>query len=391
MPVLVKKVKSSNIRQFLPLVLLFFILFGLFIASGYISKLTNAKLLKPRVEGAKVEVPELKDILSSDQTTRLKGARALAQRVGPDEAMEIVKNSGLPYTGEGHLAVHQIGFVAYEKYGVDAILHCKDYFLSACYHGAIIEASTDQGFDIIKKMADRCRSFAPRFFQCVHASGHAINAIWNYDLPKALGTCDGIFEQDTQFPDTLASCHNGAFMENLFGVHDWGTAETPKRDWLKDDDYFYPCDAFGEKYQKGCWLNQGARIYQMEKGDLPATAKICDTVENNTYRDWCFDNLARQIHPLTESDIGKVWSLCSLLGQNRLEGCVMINAMSYYSVGDRPLGIDVCNTMSPFTRSLCLEPIINYVAIDNLTKEQKMELCARTVGNDANNCFSKIN
>lgn len=389
MHALAKKVKFINIRKYAGLLIFFAFLLALFVSSNYISQL-SLKLKQPQAKDEKVQVPELKDILSSDQTTRLKGARALAERVGPDEALEIVKDSGLPYTGEGHLAVHQIGFVAYEKYGVDAILHCKDYFLSACYHGAIIQAASDHGFDIIKQMSDRCRSFAPRFFQCVHAAGHAINAIWNYDLPKALLTCDGLYEQDTQFPDTLTSCHNGAFMENLFGVHDWGTASVPKRDWLKDDDYFYPCDAFGEKYQKGCWLNQGARIYQMEKGDLPKSASICDTVSDNTYRDWCFDNLARQIHPLTESDIGKVWSLCGQLGQNRLEGCVMINAVSYYSVGDKQLGVDVCNTMAPYPRTICFEPIINYIAIDNLTKAQKGELCSRIAGQDANVCFSKI-
>jgi len=389
MIVLGKRARFLSIKRYIPLALFFAVLFALFIASTYAAQL-GSSLEQFLVKSEKTEIPELKEILSSDQTTRLKGARALAERVGPDEALEIVKDSGLPYTGEGHLAVHQIGFVAYEKYGVDSILHCKDYFLSACYHGAIIEAASDKGFDIIKKMADRCRSFQPRYFQCVHAAGHAINAIWNYDLPKALQTCDGLFEEDTEFPDTLTSCHNGAFMENLFGVHDWGTANKPIRDWLKDDDYFFPCNGFGEKYQKGCWLNQGARIYQMEKGDLAASAQICDTVENSSYRDWCFDNLARQIHPLTESDIGRVWSLCTLLGQNRAEGCVMINAMSYYSVGDRPLGIDVCNTMAPPARSFCLEPVINYLAVDNLIKEQKIELCTRMIGNDVNTCISKI-
>ena len=138
MPVSVKEATSSNIRKFLSLALLFFVLMGLFIASGYISRFADSKFLKPQVKSAKAQVPELKDILSPDQETRLKGARALAERVGPDEALEIVKDSGLPYTGEGHLAVHQIGFAAYKKYGVDAILHCKDYFLSACYHYLMI-------------------------------------------------------------------------------------------------------------------------------------------------------------------------------------------------------------------------------------------------------------
>lgn len=56
-------------------------------------------------------------------------------------------------------------------------------------------------------------------------------------------------------------------MENLFGVHDWGTGKELSREWLSDDPYF-PCNAFDEKYQKGCWLNQAARIYQMENGDV---------------------------------------------------------------------------------------------------------------------------
>ena len=386
--------KQSELKSSIfGLVSIFTFLVFVYFVSQYATDHFNLKNLSktPEVKAEKAEVPELRDILASDQTARLKGARALAERVGVDEALEIVKDSGLPFTGEGHLAVHQIGFVAYEKYGVDAILHCKDYFLSACYHGAIIEAASDHGTPIIKEMADRCRSFSPRFFQCVHASGHAINAIWNYDLPNALKTCDELFEADTEFPDTLTSCHNGAFMENLFGVHDWGTAEVPVRDWLNDDDYFFPCDAFGDKYQKGCWLNQGARIYQMLEGNFAESAKICDTVEVLNHKDWCFDNLARQIHPLTESDINKVWGLCSQLGQWRQEGCVMINAMSYYSVGDRELGIDVCNTMSPVAKPICLGPIVDYIAIDNLDRNAKMALCARISGFDENNCFSRVN
>lgn len=336
------------------------------------------------------DIPELKGLLSLNQATRLKAAKALAERVGPDAALEIANKSGMPYTGEGHLAVHEIGFVAYKKFGVNAILHCKDYYLYACYHGAIIEAATDQGTDQIKKMTDVCKTFAPRFFQCVHAAGHAILAMWNYDLPQALLTCDGLYEQETQFPDTLTSCHNGAFMENLFGVHDATAGKTPKRLWLENDDPFYPCSAFGEKYQKGCWLNQGARIYQMQKGDFVKSAEICNSAETKNYQDWCFDNLARQIHPLTESSIDKVWSLCKELGQDRLEGCVMINAVSYYSVGDRRLGIDVCNTMTGHAKDVCLEPIINYIAIDNISAWDKRTLCQRIIGNDQGICIQKI-
>ncbi len=379
---MLKKIKKIH------LVAVFLAVLTITLTIGFYLK--NKSATKPQVAAAATQdVPELKDILSQDQTTRLKATRALAERVGVEAAMEIVKDSGLPYTGEGHLAVHQIGFYAYQIYGKDAVLHCKDYFLSACYHGAIIEAASDGGFPVIKEMTDRCRSFAPRFFQCVHAAGHSINAIWNYDLPNALDTCDQLYETDTQFPDTLTSCHNGAFMENLFGVHDWGKDVTTKRDWLSEDPYF-PCDAFGQKYQKGCWLNQAARIYQMNNLDLTITAQLCEAVGNKQYTEWCIDNLARQIHPLTESSINKVWQLCTQIGQHNLQTCVMVNAISYYSVGDRPLGIDVCNTLAQSPRSQCLVPIINYLIGDNVTKNQKEELCRRIAGYDQTSCLERL-
>src|SRR3989344_2417309 len=127
------------------------------------------------------DVPEMKDILDpSDQDKRLKAARKLVERVDVEKALEILEHSALPHTGEGHLVVHQIGFYAYQKYGVDSILKCKDYFLYACYHGAIIEAASDQGFEAITKMTDKCKASSVRYFQCVHAAGHSILAMWNY-------------------------------------------------------------------------------------------------------------------------------------------------------------------------------------------------------------------
>ena len=228
---------------------------------------SNIGKITPQTKFTAKEVPELTDILGPDQETRLKAGRKLVERVGVEDALEILEHSDLPHTGEGHLVVHQIGFYAYQKYGLDAIPHCKDYFLQACYHGAIIEAASSGGFDIISKMTDHCKPSAVRYFQCTHAAGHAILAIWNYNLPEGLKTCDQLFEKETSYPEAQTSCHNGAFMENLFGVHDWGTSKAPKRDWLSNDPYF-PCNAFEAKYQKGCWLNQAARIYQINSSDI---------------------------------------------------------------------------------------------------------------------------
>lgn len=321
------------------------------------------------------DVPEMVEILAPDQETRIKAGRKLVERVGVEEALEILEHSPLPHTGEGHLVVHQIGFYAYQKFGAEGILKCKDYFLFACYHGVIIEAAGAKGVDAIAQMTDVCKSSGVRFFQCVHAAGHAILAMLDYRLDDSLKTCDQLYEKETQFPEALSSCHNGAFMENLFGVHDWGKGKAPVRDWLKDDDPYFPCTAFGDKYQRGCWLNQAARIYQMYKGDIEKTAKACEGIGNRTHVEWCFDNLARQLHPLTNGDTTQVPVLCGKLGDYWKEGCIIVNAGAYYSVGGRKESIAVCDGLQPPAQNVCFEKIMGQIIGDTLTIPEKLDWC----------------
>lgn len=336
------------------------------------------------------EVPELKEILGSkNQDTRLKAARKLVERVDVEEALEILEHSSLPHTGEGHLVVHQIGFYAYQKYGVDAILKCKDYFLYACYHGAIIEAASGEGFDAIVKMTDRCKEFPVRYFQCVHAAGHSILAMWDYDLPKALETCDSLYEKESDFPEALSSCHNGAFMENLFGVHDWGTNKEVKREWLSDDPYF-PCNYFSEKYQRGCWLNQAARIYQMNNGDLVKTSQICQQIGNEQYIEWCMDNVARQIHPLTNGDPAKSFELCQQTGLGWYDHCLVVNAGAFYSVGGRDQAIFTCQNVPPHLKSECYQRVTSQIVSDPIDLGQKQSLCQKLEAPFNGQCFSGL-
>lgn len=336
-------------------------------------------------------VPEMEDILDpADQEKRLKAGRRLVERVGVEDALEILEHSPLPHTGEGHLVVHQIGFYAYQTYGVDSILKCKDYFLYACYHGTIIEAASDQGFDAISKMTDKCKASPVRHFQCVHAAGHSILAIWNYDLPKALETCDEIYEKDTKFPEALSSCHNGAFMENLFGVHDWGTGKEIVRDWLKDDDPYFPCNAFGEKYQRGCWLNQAARIYQIHDGDLIETTKLCEEVGNEQYTTWCMDNIARQIHPLTNGEPKKSFELCQKVGPRWYDNCLVINAGSFYSVGGRDQAIFICQNVPPHLKPECYQRVVSQIISDPIDKSQKEILCQKLEAPFSDQCLSQL-
>lgn len=335
------------------------------------------------------DVPEIAKILdpATSQDDQLKAGRALAVRVGPKEALELLRSSGLPYTGEGHFVVHQVGFVAWERYKEKALLYCEDYFLYACYHGAIIEAaSSEGGFETVKKMTDECRELEPRYVQCVHAAGHAILAIWNYEVDRALPTCDELFGQEA----ALTYCHSGVFMENIFGVHDWDkNKRSPDRKWLSETDIYYPCNAFGQEYQAGCWQNQATRIYEMYGGDIAKTAQACEDADSR-YVSWCFDSLARQIHPMSENDPAKVYSLCLEVGEKWKDNCISVNAGAYFSVGDGPTGIAVCNSAPTSAQEACFGTVTSYVLGANASFDQKRDLCRLMNQNFSENCLRAL-
>lgn len=352
--------------------------------------LTDKSLLQTTPKTAQ-DVPELKEILeSSDQSKQLDAARKLAERVGIEEAQEILYRSPLPKTGYGHLIVHQIGYAAYRKYGIDAIAHCKDYFLNACYHGAIIEAASDQGFEVIPKMTDRCKVSKGRYFQCVHGAGHALVAMWGYDLPKALEMCDDFYEQETTMPGVVTSCHNGAFMENIFGVHDYGSGKPPVRDWLSDTDIYFPCDQFAEKYQRGCWDNQASRIFLLEKGDISKTTKDCDGIGNKQYTEWCIDSLARQINSLTYGNPQAVFKLCDLMGTDWYNTCILVNVGAFYSLTGRDQAIAVCTQAVSPLKDDCYKGVIGMVSSDSIAGNQKEQLCKKMESPFAEQCITAI-
>ncbi|HSX19291.1 MAG TPA: hypothetical protein VLE91_04120 [Candidatus Saccharimonadales bacterium] len=338
-------------------------------------------------------VPEIVDILKNraNPDEQIRATRALALRVGPDEALELLNDSAIPHTGEGHLVIHQVGYVAWERYGKDALLHCKDYFLYACYHGAIIEAANQgQGFSVIADMVSKCGDSGARYFQCIHAAGHGILAIWNYDVPSALKTCDELFDQYSEYPNSniVSNCHNGVFMENIYGLHDWGRDNpNPVRKWLSSDPYF-PCNAMAQRYQEGCWLNQASRMYQIFNGDFSKVAKACDALRPD-YASWCFDNLGRQIHPNTIGQPQKVYEMCQVVGDKWYGFCVSTNAKAYMVMGDGKTSIAVCNGAQDAKKQDCFASITSLVNIF-VDSNQRVNMCNLMEQTYAKDCLSQV-
>jgi len=312
-------------------------------------KLRSLFLLNPHRSVAPLEQsdaipPELVQLLAEkDRAVQAKIVRAMAEKYGPSQALDYMARSGLPFTGETHLLVHEIGDVAYERYGEEALSYCNESFLSACYHGVILNMLAERGMQGVAKTIGHCKEAGIHVFtQCSHAAGHGFLASEDYRVLSALPLCDQLGAIDPSIP--VFNCYDGVFMENIFGVHEG--KPSPNR-MVRPDDPYYPCNAVPEKYRGGCWSNQATLMAELFRGDLRKVAQHCDAVKNSEYQRICYDNFARQIHPVTKGKTDRAIELCDNATGAWKTTCLITLINAAFSVGDRKdMPYEICSYLS---------------------------------------------
>ncbi len=308
--------------------------------------------------------------------------KKLIARVGPDQAQEALFKSGLPFTGQTHLLNHTIGDYLYEKFGAAGLLQCKDYFLSSCYHGFILNAIADGGIPKVAEAFDYCRREGPAVFsQCAHAIGHGFLANVGYkNLIQALQTCDQAANTMPEFP--AFNCYDGVFMENIWAVHNG--QPSPDR-WVKPSDVQYPCDdkRIDEKYILACWSNQPSLAFQFFQGDIKKAATVCAKVKKPEFQQMCFDGLSRQIHPITEGRVGKTLELCALMPNSQwVNYCVATNAAASYAVGDHNVPFAICAQAPESGKQDCYGRVFGSMGAYKKPNEDLKSLCSKVSETD---------
>ncbi len=313
---------------------------------------------QPSHLNAIAQPPEVQHILN---TTDLSEQRAwltkLLDRVGPEHTQEYMLHSGLPFTGQSHLLVHEIGEYIYKKYGPAGLKYCKEYFLSACYHSFIIDDLADHGIDGLSHTIEQCKESGTNVLtQCAHAAGHGFLAWRDYDLLGALKMCDQLHQKSGDVP--TFNCYDGVFMENFWGVHDG--EPSPKR-WLKASDPLYPCDdpRIPHQYLSGCWSNQASVMYVQFHGDLKKVASYCDAVQDPDLQGMCYNNFARQIHPLTNGKTDAAFALCqNATGEKWQNYCLETIASAAFSVGDHEkMPFEICSRIGESSKKECYQEL----------------------------------
>jgi hypothetical protein len=309
---------------------------------------------------------EIKSMLGTQVIAeRVKLYKQLIDRVGPVEAQDDLFRSGLPFDGQTHLLNHTIGDYLYTTKGPAGLSLCRDYFLSSCYHGFVLHALAASNSDtVIDDIMAECNKKGPTVAtQCAHAIGHGFLAYVGYkNLTDALKKCEALTTRIKNFP--LFNCEDGVFMENIWAVHDDGTP-SPDR-WVKPSDPIYPCDdpRIDHKYINACWSNQPSLMYQLFHGDIASVGKECLTLTDRQFQTTCFDGLARQIHPLTNGSVDKVFELCSLMPTPQWIGaCVVSDARAYFSVGDRTLPFQICSRADKSYQASCYAQLFGIMGV----------------------------
>ena len=367
--------KPKQAKRSLSRYKLFLILAGSLLV-GYLIGHHITPLPKETPAPLKTSGVEIKKILSaSDPKEQDAWYLKLIKRVGPEEAQDDLEHSGIVFTGETHLLNHTVGNYIWKKYGAAGLSKCKDYFSSSCYHGFVLNAIGDGNVKNIDAIMKECKKQGlSNYAQCAHAVGHGFLAYVGYaNLLEAINLCD---QTKQRVPDFEVSyCHNGVFMENVFGLHE---GKPSALRWIKADDILYPCDdpRLEERYLPQCWYNQALQLNNVLHGDFVRIANICDSVQGKDNKYMCFDGVFRGLHSRTQNDIARKFSSCRQMPTDWINHCIAIQTSASFQQGDRVLPFTIC-AMTKFGQKECYEELAKMIDYDHHNGEDTSKLCNR--------------
>jgi hypothetical protein len=191
------------------------------------------------------------------------------------EAFTLLKDRGdIDPTVDGHHIAHHIGHETAMVFGptAKAFALCPASYNYGCMHG-FFQHALGTGEIADKDAAKICDDLAQdpilslkAKLSCYHGLGHGVMIHVDYELPKALNTCDVL-----SGPFAQQGCWQGVFMENMDAAQEgrW------QKGHFSLDDPLAPCDRLDEKYQYECFINQSAWLMQFYHNDVAKAAEAC--------------------------------------------------------------------------------------------------------------------
>lgn len=250
--------------------------------------------------------------------------RSLLKDIGPSKVMEnLLNDSGGGSILDCHQEAHAIGKAAYELYGAKAFQEGNASCHSGYYHGVMEAFLAEKGTaDLALSLKEICENFPTQFgkFECLHGVGHGVLAYENYDLPKAIETCNLL---NTNYEQT--SCYGGVFMENIVTAQGLGAIRGHGTKWTNKDPQF-PCNGISQNFdvQYQCYQMQTSWMLTLFNYDFDKVAQECVKVRPDMVP-VCFKSLGRDAAGNTLRNLVKIVEICGKVPKtnNYYEQCAI--------------------------------------------------------------------
>lgn len=255
-----------------------------------------------------------------------------------------------------HDVLHEIGHVAYEKYGSfkEAAQFQSDFCNSGYIHGLFETyfASTD---DALNDLAQQCNEYASingrafDLWQCHHGIGHGFMYLTGGDLDESLALCQ------SSLPGSAAtSCQNGAYME-LFNLEVLAKEEN----FINPNNPFLTCEVRNIA-KSDCYVYVPTYLSQTKGLDFPTILDECDTAESE-FTHLCISGVGSEAIKRNMENPGSVFALCQTAGTSaQQQSCVSgVVGMYMNQKGSHDAGKELCEQAPSHFRSICNTTVEN--------------------------------
>jgi hypothetical protein len=113
-------------------------------------------------------------------------------------------------------------------------------------------------------------------------------------------------------------------------------------------------------------------------GDFRKIAQACDGVKDENNKRICYDNLARQIHPVTAGDSAKAIELCKSATGIWQDQCLITIVNAEFSVGGKrsPVSYAMCPAVKDSGKiTECYNVLLANISTYGQTSAERRELC----------------
>ena len=331
--------------QFIGIIIFFFLLGAGLAGLFWMQKDT---IFRQEAQSIEMSSQEFRILSSKEKLATLKG---LAKKYGVEDAREFLKLTYPDQPSDEHELIHVVGEVAFFKFGYAGLDFCDAFFNFGCYHGVVLEAIKQYGYDnvVLQDLARGCLDL-PRnkttITSCIHGIGHGVMIVKSYDLLLSYQDCDKMFTD----PENLFFCYDGVSMENVMRRFEQEGA----KDYLTSEDPFYPCNTVPVQYQPACareHIFHARRVFF--EGDTKKTAEYCLYFPEELTRSECFSALGTVLNQEFFATPDIVIAECKKVGEYA-DSCITRAAAQYGFAGQFTSAVMLCESLASLEQQECL-------------------------------------